>query len=41
LDLGGDGPEQVALSVVAEALAVYRRREGGHLRSRETPIHSK
>jgi xanthine/CO dehydrogenase XdhC/CoxF family maturation factor len=38
LDLGADGPEQVALSVVSELLAVHRRRRPGHLRDREGPI---
>jgi len=40
LDLGGEGAEQVALSVVAEALAVWHGRAGGHLRDRQTAIHA-
>jgi xanthine/CO dehydrogenase XdhC/CoxF family maturation factor len=40
LDLGADGPEQVALSVVAELLAVRARREPRHLRVRETAVHA-
>jgi xanthine/CO dehydrogenase XdhC/CoxF family maturation factor len=39
LDLGADGPEQVALSVVAELLAVRARRAPRHLREREGTIH--
>jgi xanthine dehydrogenase accessory factor len=34
LDLGADGPEQVALSVVAELLAVWSGRRPQHLRDR-------
>jgi xanthine/CO dehydrogenase XdhC/CoxF family maturation factor len=40
LDLGTDGPEQVAVSVVAELLAVVAGRAGRHLRDREGPIHA-
>jgi len=39
LDLGGEGPEQVALSVVAEVMAVWSGRSGGHLRDRRKRIH--
>ncbi len=35
LDLGADGPEQIALCIVAELLAVRSAREPGHLRERE------
>jgi xanthine/CO dehydrogenase XdhC/CoxF family maturation factor len=40
LDLGADGPEQVALSVVAELLAVHGGRSPGHLRDRASAIHA-
>ncbi len=40
LDLGADGPEQVALSIVAELLAVRARREPHHLRLRESAVHA-
>jgi xanthine/CO dehydrogenase XdhC/CoxF family maturation factor len=40
LDIGADGPEQVALSVVAEIMAVHARREPRHLREREEAIHA-
>ena len=39
LDLGAEGPEQVALSVVAELLAFRSRRSPRHLREREGSIH--
>ena len=35
LDIGADGPEQIALCIVAELLAVRSAREPGHLRERE------
>jgi len=40
LDLGAEGPEQVALSIVAELLAVWSGRAAGHLREKEGPIHA-
>jgi xanthine dehydrogenase accessory factor len=40
LDLGGDGPEQVALSIVSEILSVRAGRTPGHLRDKETAIHA-
>jgi xanthine dehydrogenase accessory factor len=40
LDLGADGPEQVAISIVAEMLAVNARREPRHLRERKEGIHA-
>jgi len=39
IDIGADGPEQVAVSIVAEMLAVHARREPGHLRERSGGIH--
>jgi xanthine/CO dehydrogenase XdhC/CoxF family maturation factor len=39
LDLGGDGPEAIALAVVAEVAAVSAGRAGGHLRDRSAPLH--
>ena len=41
LDLGGDGMQQVALSMVAEMLAVYAARTPIHLRDRQAAIHQK
>ncbi len=40
LDVGADGPEQVAVSIVAELLAVRSGREPRHLREREGAIHA-
>jgi xanthine/CO dehydrogenase XdhC/CoxF family maturation factor len=40
LDLGADGPEQVAVSVVAELLAARSGREPRHLREREVAVHA-
>jgi xanthine dehydrogenase accessory factor len=40
LDLGADGPEQIAVSIVAEALAVLAGRAPRHLRDRERAIHA-
>ena len=39
LDLGGEGPEAIALSLVAELQAVHEGRRGGWLRDRKGPIH--
>jgi xanthine dehydrogenase accessory factor len=40
LDIGAANPEEIALSIVAEALAVLRGRPGGHLRDHPGPIHA-
>ena len=40
LDLGAEGAEQVALSIVAELLAVRSSREPASLRGRESAIHA-
>ncbi len=39
LDLGGDGPEAIALAIVAEVAAVTGGRTGGSLRDRQAPLH--
>ena len=39
LDIGAEGPEEVARAIVAEILAVLRGRSGGPLRERRGPIH--
>jgi xanthine dehydrogenase accessory factor len=41
LDIGGDSPQQVALSVVSELLAVHNDRTPQHLRGRSGPIHDR
>jgi xanthine/CO dehydrogenase XdhC/CoxF family maturation factor len=40
LDLGADGPEQVAVSILAELLAVSTGREPQHLRERQVSVHA-
>jgi len=40
MDIGGDGPEAIAMSVIAEISAVTAGREGGHLRDRRGPLHT-
>jgi xanthine/CO dehydrogenase XdhC/CoxF family maturation factor len=40
LDLGGDGPEEVALSIIAEMTSVLAGRDGRPLRDRDLPIHA-
>jgi xanthine/CO dehydrogenase XdhC/CoxF family maturation factor len=40
LDLGADGPEQVAISIVSELLSVWSGRELRHLRERATAVHA-
>jgi xanthine/CO dehydrogenase XdhC/CoxF family maturation factor len=39
LDLGGETPEEIALSIVAEIQAVLHRRRGGPLQERDVAIH--
>ncbi|HYE36374.1 XdhC/CoxI family protein [Methylocaldum sp.] len=39
LDIGAETPEQVALSIIAEILAVSSSRSGAPLKYREAPIH--
>jgi len=39
LDIGAKTPEQIALAVLAEILAVMNNRDGGPLRQRNLPIH--
>jgi xanthine dehydrogenase accessory factor len=41
LDLGGDSPEEIALSIMAEIRAVLSGRKGGFLRDRNLPIHER
>jgi xanthine dehydrogenase accessory factor len=40
LDIGGEGAEQIAASIIAEILAVWAGRKPDHLRHREAPIHA-
>ena len=41
LDLGAEGPEEIAAAIVAEIVAVKRGRGGGFLRDRPGPIHER
>jgi len=41
LDLGAEGPEEIATAIVAEIVAVKRGREGGFLRNCPGPIHER
>jgi xanthine dehydrogenase accessory factor len=41
LDLGAEGPEEIAAAIVAEIVAVKRGREGGFLKHRVGPIHDR
>jgi xanthine dehydrogenase accessory factor len=40
LDLGAEGPEQIAVSIVAELMAVWSGREPRHLRGRKEAVHA-
>jgi xanthine dehydrogenase accessory factor len=39
LDIGSEGPTEVAMSILAEMQAVMTAHRGGHLRERKRPIH--
>jgi xanthine/CO dehydrogenase XdhC/CoxF family maturation factor len=41
LDLGAEGPEEIAAAIVAEIVAVKRERSAGFLRDRAGPIHER
>ncbi|MEX0754679.1 MAG: XdhC family protein [Actinomycetota bacterium] len=41
LDLGAEGPEEIAQAIAAEIVAVRRRRRGGFLKERSGPIHDR
>ena len=41
LDLGGEGPEEIAQAIISEIVAVKRQRAGGFLRDRSGPIHDR
>lgn len=40
MDIGGDGPDAIALAVIAEISAVINGRTGGHLRDKKGALHS-
>jgi xanthine/CO dehydrogenase XdhC/CoxF family maturation factor len=39
MDLGSEGPDAIALAIIAEISAVMNKRDGGHLRDRSGPLH--
>jgi len=39
LDIGAEGPGEIALAILAEITAVLSGREGGHLRDHQGPLH--
>ena len=41
LDLGAEGPEEIAQAIIAEIVAVRRGRGGGFLKLRPGPIHDR
>lgn len=41
LDLGAESPEEIALSIAAEIISVFRNRGGTSLRERQGPIHER
>jgi len=41
LDIGSEGPAEVAMSILAEMQAVLTEHDGGHLRARKQPIHQR
>ncbi|HEU5161626.1 MAG TPA: XdhC family protein [Thermoanaerobaculia bacterium] len=41
LDIGGETPDEIALSLLAEIQAHFAGRSGGKLRERSTPIHDR
>lgn len=40
LDLGGEGPDAIALAIISQVSAVMTGRAGGHLRDRRAPMHA-
>ena len=41
LDLGAEGPEEIAQAIVAEIVAARHGRAGGFLKERPGPIHDR
>lgn len=41
LDIGAESPEEIALSIAAEIVAVFRQRNGAYLRNRKGAIHER
>jgi xanthine/CO dehydrogenase XdhC/CoxF family maturation factor len=41
IDIGGEGPDSIALAIVAEISAVMSGRSAGHLRDKRGPLHGR
>lgn len=41
LDIGAESPEEIALSIAAEIIATFRKRQGGFLKKRNKSIHER
>jgi len=41
LDIGAESPEEIAISILSEILAVYRNRNGAQLKQRAGTIHER
>lgn len=40
MDIGGEGPDAIALAIISQVAAVTNGRTGGHLRDRRAPMHA-
>ena len=40
MDIGGEGPDAIALAIISQVSAVTSGRGGGHLRDRRAPLHA-
>jgi xanthine dehydrogenase accessory factor len=40
MDIGGDGPDAIALAIIAEVSAIMANRSGTHLRDKRGPLHA-
>lgn len=40
MDIGGEGPDAIALSIISQVSAATNGRSGGHLRDRRAPMHA-
>lgn len=40
MDIGGEGPDAIALAIISQVSAVTNGRGGGHLRDRRAPLHA-
>jgi xanthine/CO dehydrogenase XdhC/CoxF family maturation factor len=40
MDIGGEGPDAIALAIISQVAAVTSGRAGGHLRDRRAALHA-